>query len=277
MMDDQALRDLHNVIVFAMLDGDLNDKECAFIERLASRMGMDQATLDDLCRQIRDGHKSISMPKSPADAEKAVQMLAEAAAVDGTISTPERRLLQRICRHVGLDEQHVEMLIEAVLPASDETPSVDADARQAADDERDRRLEAMSQEVYERFASWDAPARAEKLHAMAAHGAAAVIPLLRMLESYRAPDGMDDPQELKSLITEELGGLADERAIYYLAQQINIGDLDDESTSANLRGTAAAALGKIVGQPMSPDAEGIAAARKWWRDVGRLKHDRLAF
>ncbi|MCE5324840.1 MAG: TerB family tellurite resistance protein [Planctomycetaceae bacterium] len=270
MMDDKANRDLHNVIVLSMLDGDLNDKECAFIEGLAARLGMDQGTLNDMCRQIRDGHKSISLPKNSAEAEMTVQMLAEAAAADGTVTPAERSLLHRICRHVGLDKQNADVVLDAILPGQSDDVS-------AADEEVNRQIEAMSQEIYADYVSWDASTRLAKLRAIAAHGAAAVIPLLRMLESYRVPDGLDDAMAFKALIVNELGSLGDERAIYYLAQQVNIGDVDDDITNSALRGTAAAAIGKIVGQPMAADAAGVAEARRWWRDAGRLKFDRLAY
>ena len=136
-------------------------------------------------------------------------------------------------------------------------------------------ITAAVEEIYTDFASWDDDTRRAKLQAIGSRGRAASKFLLAILESYRAPDGMDDTLEMKALTARQIGKLGDERAIYYLAQQINIGDGDDDVTSAVLRGACASAIGQIVGEKFSSDERGVNAARQWWDDIGRQEYNRL--
>ena len=122
----------------------------------------------------------------------------------------------------------------------------------------------------------DAQRRA-KLQELAAMGRGVVVPLLRVLESYKSPDGAPNALSLKARVAETLGELGDDRAVYYLAQQVNIGEQEDEITNAALRRASAAALGALVGAEFSADDEGVAAARQWWQGSGRRVYDRLAF
>jgi hypothetical protein len=132
-------------------------------------------------------------------------------------------------------------------------------------------------EIYQQFAGWPEATQREKLDQFASAGDAAVVPLLRILESYRTPDGAADTLALKTMVCQQLGRLGDDRAVYYLCQQISLGDAEDEINSAALRCAAAEALGRIIGKPFTPDAQGVQAAREWWLGPGRARYDQLAF
>jgi hypothetical protein len=138
-------------------------------------------------------------------------------------------------------------------------------------------LTHLADEIYQQFAGWPDATQREKLDQFASAGAAAVVPLLRILESYRTPDGAADTLALKTMVCQQLGRLGDDRAVYYLCQQISLGDAEGEIESAALRYAAAEALGRIIGQPFTPDAQGVQAAREWWLGPGRVRYDQLAF
>ena len=104
-----------------------------------------------------------------------------------------------------------------------------------------------------------------------------MISLLRVLETGRVPEGAADGLELKTLVAEHLGRLGDERAVYYLAQQVTIGEMDDEVTNGELRFAVAEALGRIADRPFSRDQGGVEAARKWWFAEGLRRYDHLAY
>jgi len=109
-----------------------------------------------------------------------------------------------------------------------------------------------------------------------AAGAAGAVLLLRILESYRTPDNAANALELKTMACEQLGDTADARAAYYLAQQVSIGDGEDEISSPELRTAAAEAMGKVVGEPFSRDSDGIDAARSWWSSPAAAEFQQLA-
>jgi len=258
-MSEEAMRDLRNVIVFALVDGKLTEEEKQFVQSLRAKLGVSAEEFERLCQEVREDPKSLALPSDPKEAETALHLLVEAATTDGAVSDPERRLLRRVAERVGLGESDLDDLIASVSGAHDE------------------QLEEMVEEIYAGFAGWDEAVRRQKVEALAGLGRASVLPLLRVLESYRKPEGATDSLELKALAAEQLGKLGDERAVYYLAQQVNIGEMDDEVTNAALRSVAAEAIGRIVGEPITADREGVEAARQWWFAKGVRRYDRLAF
>jgi len=261
-MDETTKRNMRNVMVFALADGDLNAHERRFIETLRDRLGLDTEEFRALVEEVRNDPKRLTLPREPQEAQEAIRLLVEAAWVDGHIGQTEHRLLRRLTEHAGLDAAVAEGLIsptaEVAAPASE-------------------KLEALVDEIYASFAAWDESVRREKLAAVAAAGRGATEVLLRVLESYRVPDGAPNALELKALVAEQLGGLGDARAVYYLAQQVNVGELDDEVSNAALREACAEALGRLVGRPFSRDAEGVEAARKWWFTEGIRQYDTLLY
>ncbi len=257
-MDEQAKRDLRNVIVFALADGRLSEQERRFIDSLRAKLGISEAEFAALCQQVRQDPKRLSLPREAEQARKAVRLLAETATADGEVSQAERELLRRLAAKAGLGEGEIDALI---APAGGD----------------EDRVAALADEMYAHFVEWDEPARAEKLAALAGLGREAVMPLLHVLESYRVPDGAADNLELKRLVVVQLGNLGDERTAYYLAQQVGLGDVEDEISNAALRYAAAEALGRIVGQGFTADQPGLEAARAWWFGGGVRRYDRLAY
>ena len=70
------------------------------------------------------------------------------------------------------------------------------------------------------------------------------------------------------IIADLLGQLGDRRAVYYLSELLGLGDQENELTNAPLRGAAAEALGRLIGQDFERGPSDVAAARQWWRDKG---------
>ena len=258
-----AAKELRNVIAFAAADGKLGGQERAFIDDLRRRRGIDDQQFEQLLAEAQSGAKTLSLSRDPDEARRAMDVLVATAAADGMVSHQERQLLRRIAKHLGMDDTTVAQVIDEALAAN----TVD-----------ESHVEAMLEDIYAHFNGWDAAAREAKLGELAAFGHQAVLPLLRMLESYRTPDGAGDGLELKRLVAERLGELGDDRAAYYLIQIINIGRQDDEVTNAALRHTAAGALGKITGEEFTPDDAGVEAVRTWWVTGGpkRDQYDKLA-
>ena len=261
-MSENAAGNLRNVIVFALADGQMTDEEKQYIDSLREKLGIDAGEFAKLCDRVRQDPRKLALPRDEGEAEEAIRLLVETAAVDGRITPGEHRLLRRLARHAGMSPHRLEAMLDA---ASGPSP------------QEQMRIEAIVREIYAEFNKWDADTRGAKLNELADMGRAAVEPLLRILESYRNPDGADNALELKTLVARCLGRLADVRAVYYLAQQVTIGDSDDETSNAALRGAAAEAIGGIVGQPFGADAAGIEAAREWWNSDRSKEHQQVAF
>jgi len=257
-----AGRTMRNVLVLAVADGEVADAEKAYIESLRQKLGVDADEFHRLCREVRGGERSIVLPSDPAEAEATMAALAGLAAADEKISPVELRALQRIARRLGIDSARLDAMI---------------DQAGGSDEMDDLAAAEMTEELYRHFAEWDAAARRAKIEAFTDMGRAAVKPLVRILESYRKPEDMPDANRLKTLVVEQLGRLGDSRPVYYLAQQVSIGDSDDEITCLDLRAAAAEAIGKITGEGFARDADGIAGARQWWQEAGRARYDHLMY
>lgn len=257
-----ARRDLHNALVLALLDGQLSSEEKAHIEALRDSLGVDRAEFARLCQQVKDGDNRILMPKGPEEAVAAMGMLVELAAVDGQIAPAEKRTLRKIAGHIGVRTGKLDEMIAGISG-----PGVMDDIK----------LAAVTEEIYRNFAQWDDATRRKRVAAVGDLGPRAVKALIRIMESYRKPDGMPDPLAMKVLVAEQLGRLGDTRPVYYLAQQVNIGDGDDEISNFELRAASSEAIGKLLGEGFTRDADGIAAVRQWWQDAGRKEHDYLVY
>jgi uncharacterized tellurite resistance protein B-like protein len=260
MATEQQRSDLHNVMVLALADGRISDEEKDFIQRMRQRLAIDESALREVVEDVRRESTTVSPPADEAAAAQAIRLLAETAAADGSVSEAERRAMFDLAGRAGVEAATVEEILAAADPG----------------EEVEERIEALTQEVYAGYAAWPPPQRRAKVAELGDLGRAATIGLLRILESYRTPDGAEDGLELKTLVVEQLGRIGDERAVYYLAQQVNLGDTEDELTCTELRAAAAEAMGRIVGESFSRDQDGVDAARLWWRAKGQAKYNQLA-
>ena len=259
---ERAVLNLKNILVLAVTDGEVTDEEKSCIDRLRERLGVDQAEFSGLCEAIRSGDRRISISRDSAEGEQMLGMLVELAVADGKVSPPEERTLRKIAAHMEAPSGKLEALIDQAL----RPPEVD-----------DIAVAAQVEEIYESFAAWDEPTRRAKVAALASPGRHAVKPLVRVLESYRSPDGMPDALALKVLLAEQLGHIGDGRAVYYLTQQVSIGDMEDEITNLALRAAAAEAIGRISGRGFTRDQAGIEAARLWWLGDGLKDYNYLIY
>jgi DnaJ-domain-containing protein 1 len=267
-------RDLQNVIAFALADGDLAEEEKAYVQALRRQMGIDDETFQHILDGLNKNPKTLKLPKEPERVEELVHLLVQAAASDHDVGDTERKLLGRIAQRAGISPEEIDQRIAQELQLVGNDTLVPAD-----DGPADAVIEQLSTEIYTRFATWDDATRQAKLAELTNLGTHGVIPLLRLLESYRVPDGETDALALKTMVVKELGELRDKRAVYYLIQQVSIGDGDDEITCLMLRAAAAQAVGRILGQDkFTADQAGIDAVRSWWvhNPTGREEFDRLA-
>jgi hypothetical protein len=85
---------------------------------------------------------------------------------------------------------------------------------------------------------------------------------------------MDSGVTLKTDVACQLGRLGDDRAVYYLAHQVNLGDGDNEVTNPQFRMACAQAIAALVNEDFGQAP--VIGVREWWRQKGRSKYNRLA-
>ncbi len=257
-MNENAKRNLKNAMVLVLADGELAEGEKTFLETLRDRLGLDAADFRQAAAEVREDRKKISLPASPAEAEELLRILVEAASADGIVTPAERNLLERITDHIGISRSSLETMLSA-----------------GASQESEAEITALTDAIYDEFTGWDEPTRIERIGQLAGFPQGALA-ILRLLESYRVPDDAENSLELKAILVAQLGQIGDERAVYYLVQQVCIGDGEDEITNAALRQATAEAIGKIVKENFTADSAGIQAARRWWQSSASKPYDHLA-
>ena len=261
-MNENSKRNLRDVLVFVLADGHLAEEEKDFVRSLRERLAIDKDEFRQLCEGVRDGHKKLTRPRDPELAKETLRLLVEAAAADKDVAPVERRLLHRAADYIGVKPGPLDAMIAESMGYPD--PS-------------NVEIDAAVEEIYQNFAAWDEATRRAKLTALADQGRLRMRALVRMLECYRAPEGMEDPLDMKVLLAEQLARLQDSRPVYYLAQQVDIGDAEDRVTNLHFRAAAAEAIGKIIGREFARDQAGIDAAREWWRSEGNQQYDYLVY
>jgi len=263
-MSESAQTYLKNALVMVMVDGDVNDAEKAYIRDLRDRLGLADDEFRALCAEVRAEGRKLSVPKAGEAAEQTLRQLVEAATADDVISPDEKRVLEKVARYVQCEMAELEAMILQAAPRTSAT---------VVDDQAAEAIEQAVQTLYARFGQWSDEQRRQAFREIAAHGTVAVVPLLRVVESYRDPDG-GNGLRMKEMIVDQLAELGDPRIVYYLAQQVFLGDADDEVTCAALR-AASAEAGRLVDEPFTRDADGIKACRMWWLSKGMTRYQTL--
>ena len=261
-MSRNTEQNLRNVMVLALIDGELAEDEKSFIASLRGRLGIGEDDFRRLCAEVRENPTRISLPSGRDEAEEAIRLLAEIVAADSVVTDRERRILEKLADRAGVSRTQLDQMLRAGSSFLEEH----------ADE-----IEALTQEIYVSFSGWDEPSRQAKFDALGAFGRAATVPLLRMFESYRKPIDAETPLDMKVMIAAQLGRIADRRAAYYFAQQISLGDMEDDVTNHALRCASVDAMGRCVGESFPPDEAGIQAARLWWSATGSRRLNQLAF
>jgi 2-hydroxychromene-2-carboxylate isomerase len=97
-------------------DDDLDDKEDAFIERMLASFGIPSSDRN-LIFPIVDGSEAAAALRemTPAMQSSAVELLLQAAAVDGKIVSEERAYLAAVADAVGMPHAELERRLDAEL------------------------------------------------------------------------------------------------------------------------------------------------------------------
>ncbi len=263
-MSDGAAH-LKNALVMVTVDGRVNDEEKAYIRALRDRLDIDSDEFQALCAEVKADRRRLSVPGKGQVADETLRRLVEVATADDDINLAEKRVLEKVAEHIGCTLADLEAMIVQAAPRTSAT---------VVDDHVAKAIGDAVETLYVHFGEWPDEQRRQACREIAAHGTAAVIPLLRVLESYRNPDG-GDGLRMKELIVDQLADLGDLRVVYYLAQQVSLGDTDDEVTCGALRAASAEAIGRLVGESFTRDAAGVEACRQWWRSKGMIDYQTL--
>ncbi len=267
------------LLVTVLADGEVTDAEKRLINRIQHRLNIDDQELHRLVKEVAAGQQ-LDLPADERGRRAALELMVVTAAIDGHISPEEQRLLVDMGQRLGMVDQVWQELYEKALRKAEQIrarkdektgepqrPTDDASAAPPPEPSKVDQAGELIEQFYLRLADWADPT--EQASRFVELGSASVIPLIGAFESYRVPERCTDVTGFRVIIAQLLGQLGDRRAVYYLAELLGLGDQENELTNAPLRGAAAEALGRLIGQDFERGPSGVAAARQWWRDQGQ--------
>jgi len=263
------------VLVTVLADRTIDPAEKSLIRRLQERFGIDSDELQRLVQELRDRNDPDALlPGDPDGRRKALRLMVVAAQIDGRITDAERAVLAKTAGRLGFDNAAFEAIVrEGVAMANRYRGEGGRSVPPVESPELQRRADAIVQQI--RRGISDPAALREALGELERIGTSAVVSLVRAFESYLRPPPPATLARVREAAADALGRIGDSRAVYYLATFLLMGDDEDDTNDAKLRGAVAEAIGRIVGEPFTRDSAGVAAARAWWSREGSRRYQTL--
>ncbi len=112
-MDSQ--RHLRNLLVMALADGSLGEREVHFVTDRCVELGLDERDLRDAVRFALDEQAELDLPTDPTAQEALLTDLFRMMAADGVLSENEKRFLAIVAAKFGYDSDRLEALFSRLL------------------------------------------------------------------------------------------------------------------------------------------------------------------
>lgn len=123
---DPQLR-LRNLLVMALADGTLGERETQFVTDRCHQMGLGEQELRDAIRYALDDHAQMQLPANlvasdPVAAESLLTELFQLMAIDQRWEGNEKRLFASCAARLGFNSQSVDRLLCRLHHPSDDQP-----------------------------------------------------------------------------------------------------------------------------------------------------------
>ena len=103
---------LRNLLVMAMADGSLCEREVNFVTDRCAELGLGEAELRAAVRFALDDDAAVSLPTERAEQEALMSDLLRMMAADGLLTEPEKRLFALAAAMLDFDSERLDQLIQ---------------------------------------------------------------------------------------------------------------------------------------------------------------------
>ena len=118
MEKEQAVRLCRLIAGLVVTDDDLDDKEDAFIERMLASFGIPSSDREEIFPIVDKADAAAALKAMTTEMQQqAVELLIQAAAVDGKIVPEEQAYLEAVADAVGLGHDELGRRVKAALEA----------------------------------------------------------------------------------------------------------------------------------------------------------------
>ncbi len=114
---------IRNLIMIAKADGEVDEKELAFIEKMALKYNVSSEEVKQLCDHPEQ--VSIHPPVSKDERYQRMFNLSKMAAADGVLEFHEMALLRRYALGIGFTVDHLEQVVQCFAKAAYDQISLD--------------------------------------------------------------------------------------------------------------------------------------------------------
>jgi len=88
----------NNVLVMIAIDGDFDEREQEYADKLAKRWGYDKRKIQGMVNMASTGRLSLRWPEQKKDQQKIYRLMKKAAEADATVTPQEKELLEHVER-----------------------------------------------------------------------------------------------------------------------------------------------------------------------------------
>ncbi len=113
--DMNANEQLRNLVVMAVADGSLGEREVNLLADRCQELGLGEPELKKALQFALADDAKVSLPSTPAEREALLVDLLRMMAADGSLEEPEKRLFALVAAKAGLDGPEVNRLIDREL------------------------------------------------------------------------------------------------------------------------------------------------------------------
>lgn len=118
-MDDKhfsdRMRQLRNLVVMAMADGSIGEREVSFVAQRCHDLGLGE---DELTHAIRYGlgdDAALELPSDSAERDELMVDLVRMMAADGVLEENEKRLFALAAAKMNMSTEHLNRLLDQTL------------------------------------------------------------------------------------------------------------------------------------------------------------------
>jgi uncharacterized tellurite resistance protein B-like protein len=126
---ETAKRHFQILAVVAFADRDLAPEEVALLDRIRDRLGLDAAEatrIVDAVKADRRAVEKLELSRPSSGGAELFEDMVKIVAADGVIHPAERKLLERACRALGVDEARLRSLLAYAVPDQPAAPAAEA-------------------------------------------------------------------------------------------------------------------------------------------------------
>ena len=112
---DDRLRQLRNLVVMAMADGSIGEREVAFVAERCHELGLGEEELHHAIRYGLGDDAALELPADPADRDELMVDLVRMMAADGVLDENEKRLFALAAAKMEMSSEHLNELLDRAL------------------------------------------------------------------------------------------------------------------------------------------------------------------